>query len=179
MSGLVTLHFLPKFSYCLPFCMEDISPPKCFLFFHRFMENDLSHGPCVQSGRFLQEHQGIACKEAMRKDWESAFQKDCTLERAVPWQCVQHKSGSSCLSLHQNMHFCIISRSHLSESRPTGDFHTVLTSSLVTFAKKKFHTLMVSQGDSRQDWETAQYADQAGDIRGRKVKEEDGNDCNP
>jgi len=45
-----------------------------------------------------QEHEGITYKEAMRKDWESAFQKDCTFERAVPWQCVQHKNGSSCLS---------------------------------------------------------------------------------
>lgn len=53
---------------------------------HQLMENPLApgHRPCEQSGRALQEHQGIARTEAPRKGWEGRFQQDHARAHAVP-----------------------------------------------------------------------------------------------
>lgn len=64
------------------------------LWAHQFTKTQLipAHNPSVQSGRFLQEHQGSTCMGVNEERWGRHspghnFQEDCTYECAVPSDC--------------------------------------------------------------------------------------------
>lgn len=100
------------------------------------------------------------------------FQEGCAYEHAVPgdgsWQCLQHKTSSSCLPLHRNLlylKFPGVTRG------PIDHFHmggTALTSCIGVFAKRNPST------NGLAGLEAARFAGQSGEGGGGAGQQQEG-----